>query len=80
MNITILQGHFPASDTMDLLTQFIHVKIKYHERKIEHLDNEEDIKMREKRIQQLQKELHELRTYVEKKGNQFELKGVIEVN
>ena len=46
----------------------IHVKIKYHEDKIKICQNEEDVKMREKKIKFLQRELSEAREYIEKNG------------
>lgn len=54
MNIQLLNGHFSSSEAIDLLAQFVQVKVRFHENKIEKSQNEEDIKMREKRIKQLQ--------------------------
>ena len=53
MDIQLLKGNFSQSDALDILTQLVHVKIKFHESKIEKSDNEEDIKMRENRIKKL---------------------------
>lgn len=61
MNIHLMQGVFSSKDALDIVTQMINVKVKYHESKISNSINEEDIKMREKRIKQLQKELYDLR-------------------
>jgi hypothetical protein len=61
MKITLLKGSFSAKDLQDIITQMIHAKIKYHEKKIADDDNEETVKMREKRIITLQKDLYELR-------------------
>lgn len=61
MKITLLKGSFSPKDIQDIITQMIHAKIKYHEKKIENDDNEETVKMREKRIITLQKDLYELR-------------------
>lgn len=65
MNIPLIQGQFSAKDATDLITQLIHVKIKFHEGKINHASSEEDIKMREQRIKQLQKDLYEARLFLE---------------
>ena len=65
MNIPLIQGQFTAKDATDLITQLIHVKIKFHESKISHASSEEDIKMREQRIKQLQKDLYEVRLFLE---------------
>lgn len=58
MDLQLLKGQFSAADAIDLLTQVVQVKIKFHERKIQLTHNEEDIKMREKRIKELQDSLH----------------------
>lgn len=79
MQIKILEGSFSAKEALDILTQLVHVKIRYHETKIQHLDSEEDIKMREKRIQQLQKDLYDLRTYLESGKKKVNLLGSIEI-
>ena len=50
MNIQLMQGQFSAQDAIDIITQLINVKIKFHEKKIEAHDGEEATKMREKRI------------------------------
>ena len=64
MNIQLIQGQFSSQEAIDIITKMVHVKIKFHEDKIHSHANEEDIKMREKRIKQLQKELYEVRNYI----------------
>ena len=59
MNIQLLNGHFLSLEAIDLLAQFVQVKVRFHENKIEKSQNEEDIKMREKRIKQLQQDFFE---------------------
>jgi hypothetical protein len=65
MDIQLVHGQFDCKDAIDLLTQFFHVKIKFHENKISSNSSEEDIKMREKKIKLLQKELFEARKFIE---------------
>jgi hypothetical protein len=64
MKIKLLNGNFESWDAIQLITSMIEVKIKYHESKINHSSREEDIKMRENRIQHLQKDLQEIRTQI----------------
>lgn len=66
MKISLMKGSFTASDFEKILTEMIHVKIKYHEDKIKLDDGEETIKMREQRIIQLQRDLFETRKYIQK--------------
>lgn len=61
MTIQLIHGQFNALEAMEIITQMIHVKIKYHESKIAGNSNEEDIKNREAKIKHLQKELFETR-------------------
>lgn len=62
----LINGYFNSKEALDLLTQLVHVKVKFHESKITNTTSEEDIKTREKRIKDLQRELFELRQYIEK--------------
>lgn len=62
VQLQLIKGCFDKSEALELISQMVHVKIKYHENKIKGSEKEEDIKMREKRIKQLQHEFHELRT------------------
>ena len=64
MNIQLIQGEFSQSDALDIITQMIHIKIKYHENKINRDSDEADIKSRENKIKKLQKELFEVRNYI----------------
>jgi hypothetical protein len=77
MKIKLIQGQFNSNEAMDILSKMIDVKIKFHEKKIENSHHEEDIKMRETRIKNLQKELHDVRKYVESNGNKITMESEI---
>lgn len=79
INLKLIQGEFSASDALDLITQMLHVKIKYHENKILTNSSEEDIKQRELKIRLLQKQLAELRENIYLNGNKVNLNGTIEI-
>ena len=64
MNIQLLEGNFTQSEALELLTQLVYVKIKFHESKIEKSDNEEDIKMRENRIKRLHRDFYEAKQLI----------------
>jgi hypothetical protein len=57
MDLQLIKGTFQKNEAWDLIQKMIGLKIQYHEEKITSTMNEEDIKMRESRIKQLQKEL-----------------------
>jgi DUF4097 and DUF4098 domain-containing protein YvlB len=75
----LLKGSFTKEEAINLLTRLAEVKIRYHEGKISHSDNEEDIKMRENRIKRLQKDLYEARMYIEQKAGRVELNSEIAI-
>jgi cob(I)alamin adenosyltransferase len=77
MNIQLIQGQFSTKDAVDIITQMIHIKIKFQENKILRSGNEEDIKMRESRIKQLQKELFEARKFIEYNGTKINIQAEI---
>lgn len=79
MHIQLIQGQFGGKEAIKLITQIIHAKVKFHENIISNDDSEEDIKMRENRIKQLQKDLFDARHYIEKKGENVIINASIEI-
>jgi len=77
MNIQLINGEFSSNDTLELITQLINTKIKYHENKIVTLNNEEDIKSRETKIKHLQNELSALKTEIVKNNGNLKLEATI---
>ncbi len=80
MNIQLIQGEFESKDALELVTQMIHTKIKYHENMISQNSNEEDIKNRESKIKHLQKELFELRNTISLNNKNVKLNAVIKID
>lgn len=80
MIISLLKGSFLPEEAEELITKMVHVKIKYHENKINNdMLNEEDIKMREKRIIELQRDLYEMRRQLKKEKKRVELAAEIKL-
>ncbi len=77
MTIQLMQGEYSPADTLDLITQMIHVKIKYHEKKMMKQNNEKNIKMQENIIRQLQKDLFEARKKMEKESSNISIESQI---
>jgi hypothetical protein len=75
MNIQLIEGQFNKKEALELITQMIHIKIKFHENKINNNSNEEDVKYRETKIKNLQKELFELKYYLDNNGNSVQLEA-----
>lgn len=79
MKIQLMHGHFSKTDALDLITQMIHVKIRYHENKIKASSVEEDIKMRETKIKLLQKDLFDLKKHLDSNNNAVSITSQIEI-
>ncbi len=79
MNIQLIHGQFNAKDAIDIITQMIHIKIKFHENKLTANCTEEDIKFSEAKIKRLQKELFEMRKHIEAKGSNINIQSLVEV-
>lgn len=62
MKIELINGAFSREDALELLTDLISTKIKFHERKISLTDQLEDIQFREKKIKTLSEMLNQMRT------------------
>lgn len=80
MELTLINGQFNSAETIDIISKMVNVKIKFHEDKIQLSSNQEDIKMREKRIKNLQHEFHELKKSIIEHGNNAFLKALIQIN
>lgn len=61
MQLQLINGHFSPQEAVDILTKMTNVKVSYHEQQISASDAEEDVKYREKRIKDLQRNLQEAR-------------------
>ena len=80
MNIQLIKGQFDPDDAIGIITQMIHVKIKYHENKINRDSSEEDIKFRENKIKRLQKDLFDIKRAIDSNGIQVAIESTIEIN
>lgn len=80
MKLQLVHGQFSSGEAIDLLTQLVQVKIKFQESKINESHQEEDIKMRENRIKQLQRQLQESRTYIEEQGENISIECELLIN
>lgn len=79
MTIQLIQGQFNPSEAIEIITEIIHVKIKYHENKIPGNGHEEDIKNREAKIKNLQKEMFETRKEMLSKKGSLSIDAVIKI-
>ena len=77
MQIQLIQGEFCASDSLDIITQMIQVKIKYNENAISKNSSEEDIKYRESKIKHLQSSLDEFKNHLSKNNQKVSIDASI---
>ncbi|KAA9036326.1 hypothetical protein FW778_19010 [Ginsengibacter hankyongi] len=80
MNIQLIQGNFNSKDALEIISQMMHVKIKYHESKISNNSNEEDIKFREAKIKRLQKDLFDIRDFIQNSGEKINIQSEIHLS
>ncbi len=80
MNLQLIQGIFNSQEAIDLITQLVQTKIKYHENMIKNHSNEEDIKSREAKIKQLQNELFEIRKKYNSKTENVKVEAIINID
>ena len=64
MHLKLIDGVFESKDALDIITQMIQVKIRYHENKITNDSTPEDIKFRDGKISKLQHELEHARKQI----------------
>jgi hypothetical protein len=77
MELQIINGTFSSTESIEILSQLFQVKIKFHEDKIRTSQNEEDVKMRERKIIALQKGLADSREYILKNANNITINSTI---
>jgi hypothetical protein len=80
MNIQLIDGQFSNAEATGLVSEFIQVKIKFHEQRIIDSENAEDVKMRESKIKQLQNQLHEFRKQAREANGKVNLNGNIQID
>ena len=64
---------------IEIISQMVHIKIKFQEDKIHYSSSEEEIKMRETRIKQLQSDLSNMRKFVEQNGVTINIESEIKL-
>ncbi|MDZ4667339.1 MAG: hypothetical protein SGJ00_05590 [bacterium] len=79
MNIQLIDGEFLPQEALEILTQMISIKIKFHEGKISKNEVEEDVKAREAKIKRLQKDLYELRKAITSGENSVHISAQISI-
>lgn len=75
LKLQLILGEFSTAEAVELITQMIQIKIRYHEKKIADHSLEEDIKYREAKIKSLQNELATLRQSVLTKGQSMRIEA-----
>ena len=77
MQIELIKGQFSGTEALDILSQMIQVKIKFHESKIAQDSSEEDIKYRESRLKHLQHELATIRHALVQQQQPLQINAII---
>lgn len=76
----LIKGTYSKEDALQIVQQIIQVKINFHEEKISLSENEEDIKMREKRIKDLQSDLAVFRRAIYAQSGAINMDALLSLN
>lgn len=76
----LIKGTYSKEDALEIVQQIINVKVGFHEEKISSSDNEEDIKMRENRIKELQNDLANFRELINKHRGSINMNALLDLN
>ena len=79
MQLELIKGTFSEKEALDILTQMIQVKIRFHENKIAQHSSEEDIKYRESRLKHLQHELAAIRNALLQQNEPLQINATIHI-
>ena len=79
MNIQLIEGQFSSRDALKIITEIIHVNIRFHENKIKDHTNEKDMKTHENQIKEMQKKLFEVGSLIKYNESNLNLKSSIEI-
>jgi cob(I)alamin adenosyltransferase len=79
MKIQLIKGSFSRQESLELISKLMEVKMKFHESKIKNDQHEEDIKMRENRIRELQRELDKVKFFMSDTNKKWELHSEIAI-
>lgn len=77
--VQLIEGKFSREEAIDLLNALYNVKIRFHENRIDHQMNEEDIKIREKKIAALQSGLAASVAQINQIGNTISIESNIQI-
>ena len=76
----LIKGQFEPNEAIELLTNMIHIKIKYHQRSITDGSSEEDVQTSESKIKLLQQQLYEAREYIKAQDGKLTIDTQIHLN
>jgi hypothetical protein len=77
--VQLIEGKFSREEAIDLLNALYNVKIRFHEDRIDHQMNEEDIKIRERKIAALQSGLAASVAQINQIGNTISIESSIQI-
>lgn len=78
MELSLIKGQFTPEESLELLHHLVQVKIRFHENQIKAGADEEDIRMRESRISELQRELAAIRKKIMSGESRVDMNAVVE--
>ena len=82
IKFSLINGRFSPEEVVPILTGMTNAKLQHHSRKIALHETEEDIKASEKRLKQLEPDLRQVLTFLQKavqRGSRIDIEGVLSI-
>ena len=79
MFVQLIQDQLNTKESIDVVTEIIHMNIRFHEKKIAESDDIKVIKAHQEQVKHLQKYLFEVRKFVESKATNIDFSATFEL-
>ncbi len=79
MQFNLINGTYSQIEALEILTRMVQVKIEFHEDHIIHSTDEDDRKMRQQRIKELESDLFKMRKEIEKAKGRIAISAIVKI-
>lgn len=78
--IPLINSVYNFKDALELITHLIHIKIRYHQHRLQVKEKSEVVRMRENEIRQLQRELFEVTQLIHQNDQKVTIEVTIHIS
>ena len=79
MHFNLINGTYSQIEALEILSRMVQVKIEFHEDHIIHSTDEDDRKMRQQRIKELESDLFKMRKEIEKSKGRIAISATVKI-